>query len=165
MAFGKALELNPESRKTTLEMSDHLMVMEYYEQAEDILMSYLLVNPNDAPILLALAGVQEVAGAPEAAEETLLQLMDMSEENDAETTQKLVAVQVSLDKFADALANADNLLEQDPANIEVRRLRVEALTALGEDDEAEAELDRIRRLEPAESSEEGAAAEFASAAP
>ncbi len=165
IAFGRALELNPESRKTTLEMSDHLMVMEYYEQAEQILMSYLLVKPNDGSILLALAGVQEAAGAPEAAEETLLQLMDMSEEDDAETTQKLVAVQVSLDKFADALANADNLLEQDPANIEVRRLRVEALTALGEDEEAEAELDRIRRLEPAESTEESAAAEFASAAP
>lgn len=165
IAFGRALELNPESRKTTLEMSDHLMVMEYYEQAEQILMGYLLVKPNDGSILLALAGVQEAAGAPEAAEETLLQLMDMSEEDDAETTQKLVAVQVSLDKFADALANADNLLEQDPANIEVRRLRVEALTALGEDEEAEAELDRIRRLEPAESTEESAAAEFASAAP
>ena len=165
IAFGRALELNPESRKTTLEMSDHLMVMEYYEQAEQILMSYLLVKPNDGSILLALAGVQEAAGAPEAAEETLLQLMDMSEEDDAETTQKLVAVQVSLDKFADALANADNLLEQDPANIEVRRLRVEALTALGEDEEAEAELDRIRRLEPAENTEESAAAEFASAAP
>ncbi|MHA7857375.1 MAG: tetratricopeptide repeat protein [Henriciella sp.] len=165
IAFGRALELNPESRKTTLEMSDHLMVMEYYEQAEQILMGYLLVKPNDGSILLALAGVQEAAGAPEAAEETLLQLMDMSEEDDAETTQKLVAVQVSLDKFADALANADNLLEQDPANIEVRRLRVEALTALGEDEEAEAELDRIRRLEPAENTEESAAAEFASAAP
>ncbi|NQY38533.1 MAG: tetratricopeptide repeat protein [Henriciella sp.] len=165
MAFGKALELNPESRKTTLEMSDHLMVMEFYEQAEEILMSYLLVNPNDAPILLALAGVQEAAGAPEAAEETLLQLMDMSEEDDAETTQKLVAVQVSLDKFADALANADNLLEQDPANIEVRRLRVEALTALGEDEEAEAELDRIRRLEPTETTEEATATEFAASAP
>ena len=165
MAFGKALELNPESRKTTLEMSDHLMVMEYYEQAEEILMGYLLVNPNDAPILLALAGVQEAAGAPEAAEETLLQLMDMSEEDDAETTQTLVAVQVSLDKFADALANADNLLEQDPANIEVRRLRVEALTALGEDEEAEAELDRIRRLEPAETTEEATATEFAASAP
>lgn len=165
MAFGKALELNPDSRKISLEMSEHLMVMEYYEQAEDILVSYLLLYPNDAAILLALASVHEAAGAPEAAEETLLQLMDMSEEDDAETTQKLVAVQVSLDKFADALANADSLLEQDPANIEVRRLRVEALTALGEDDEADAELDRIRRLEPAETTEEAAAAEFASAAP
>ncbi|MFN3213203.1 MAG: tetratricopeptide repeat protein [Henriciella sp.] len=163
MAFGKALELNPESRKTTLEISDHLMVMEYYDQAEEILMSYLLLKPNDAPILLALASVQEAAGAPEDAETTLLQLMDMSEEDDAETTQKLVAVQVSLEKYADALSNADNLLEQDPANTDVRRLRVEALVALDEDEEADAELDRIRRLEPAESSENGASEEFASA--
>ena len=165
IAFGKALELNPESRKTTLEMSDHLMRTEYYQQAEEILMSFLLLQPNDAQVLLALAGVQEAAGEPDAAEETLLQLMDMSEEDDAETTQKLVAVQVTLEKFPDALANADSLLEQDPANIAVRRLRVEALTALGEDDEAEAELDRIRRLEPADTAEEGASTEFASAAP
>ena len=137
-------------------MSDHLTVMDYHEQAEEILMSFLLVNPNDALVLFALAGVQEAAGAPEAAEETLLQLMDMSEENDAETTQKLVAVQVTLEKFPEALANADSLLEQDPANIDVRRLRVEALTALGEDEEVEAELDRIRRLEPAETTEDGA---------
>ena len=168
MAFGKALELNPESRKITLEMSEHLTIMEYYEQAEEVLMSFLLVNPNDALVLFALARVQEAAGAPEAAEETLLQLMDMSEENDAETTQKLVAVQVTLEKFPEALANADSLLEQDPANIDVRRLRVEALMALGEDEEAEAELDRIRRLEPAETpetgaSEDGASETFASA--
>ena len=165
IAFGKALELNPESRKTTLEMSDHLMRTEYYQQAEEILMSFLLLQPNDAQVLLALAGVQEAAGEPDAAEETLLQLMDMSEEDAAEPTQKLVAVQVTLEKFPDALANADSLLEQDPANIAVRRLRVEALTALGEDDEAEAELDRIRRLEPADTAEEGASTEFASAAP
>ena len=72
-------------------------------------------------------------------------------------------MQVSLEKYDDALTNADNLLEQDPANIEVRRLRVEALVALDEDEEADAELDRIRRLEPADSLENGASEEFASA--
>lgn len=164
-AFSKALELNPESRKTTLEIGTHLVTMEYYDQAEQLLMGYLLLKPNDATVLIAMAEIHEAAGAPEKAEETLLQLMDMSEEDNAETTQKLVAVQVALGKHADALANADNLLEQDPANIPVRRLRVEALTELGEDAEAEAELDRISRLEPADEVEDGASAEFASAAP
>lgn len=164
-AFQQALYLNPESRKTTLELSDHLLTMELYEEAEEALIAYMDLRPNDASVLIALARNYASAGNPEQAEETLLQLMAMSEESDPETTEQLVAVQVTLNKFSDALTNADNLLEQDPANISVRRLRVKALTELGRDDEADEELDRIKRLEPEAESEDAAGKEFASAAP
>lgn len=164
-AFQSALELNPESRKITLEQSDHLLKMEAYEQAEQVLASYSELKPNDASILAALAGVHEAAGNPEKAEETLIQLTQMSEENDAEITQQLVAVQVSLEKFADALENADNLLEQDPANISVRELRVQALLELGQEDEAQAEIDRIRRLTPTDEADDGSDTEIPSIAP
>lgn len=164
-AFQQALYLNPESRKTTLELSDHLLAMQRYEESEEALIAYLDLRPNDASILIALARNYAGAGNPEQAEETLLQLMGMSEESDPETTEQLVSVQVTLDKYADALANADNLLEQDPANIPVRRLRVKALTELGRDEEAEEELDRIKRLEPEADAEDTTETEFASAAP
>lgn len=164
-AFQDSLALNPESRKITLEMTDHLMAMEAHEQAEAALLAYLEQRPNDASVLIALARNYAAAGAPEDAEETLLQLMSMSEEADPETTEQLVAVQVSLEKYPEALANADNLLERDPANISVRRMRVEALTELGRDAEAEEELDRIKRLEPEANAEDATSTEFASAAP
>ena len=168
VAFGEALKLNPESRKITLEMSTHLQTMEQFEASEQVLVGYLALTPNDASALSALAGVYEAAGNPEKAEETLLQLMDMNEDIDAEITQQLISVQVSLDKYSDALANADALLEQDPANISVRHSRVEALEALGDEDEAEAERERIERLMPepvVEASAEPGATEFATAAP
>lgn len=164
-AFQSALELNPESRKIALELSDHLTQMEAFEHAEQVLDSYLALKPNDASILTALARIHAAAGNPEKAEDTLLRLMDMSEENDAEITQQLVTVQVSLEKFADALENADNLLEQDPANISVRELRVEALMELGQEDEAQAEIDRIRRLTPTDEQDAGTETEIASIAP
>ncbi len=164
-AFQQAQLLNPDSRKITFELADHLMGMEAYEQAEEALLAYLERRPNDAIVLTALARTYAEAGHPEQAEETLLQLMSMSEEADPETTEQLVTVQVSLEKFADALTNADNLLERDPANIPVRRMRVVALTELGRDDEAEEELDRIKRLEPEAEIDEAASADFASAAP
>ena len=165
IAFQSALNLNPESRKITLEMSDHLARMEAYEDAEQLLNGYAALKPNDATVLMALARIHEAAGDPEKAEDTLLQLMDMSEENDAELTQQLVSVQVSLKKFADALENADNLLEQDPANVAVRELRVEALIQLDREDEAQEERDRIQRLTPAGDGDAGETTELASAAP
>ena len=167
VAFQKALELNPESRKITLEFSDHLVQSELYAQAETLLTGFLVVKPNDATVLMALAGVYAEAGNPERAEETLLQLMEMSDEEDTETIQNLVAVQVSLEKYEDALGNADNLLDQDPANVPVRRLRVEALAQLGRDDEAAEEAERIQRLMPASDAEPSSAAEIVpgSAAP
>ena len=168
VAFGEALKLNPESRKITLEMSAHLQTMEQFEASEQVLVGYLALTPNDASALSALAGVYEASGNPEKAEETLLQLMDMNEDIDAEITQQLINVQVSLDKYADALANADALLEQDPANVSVRHSRVEALEALGDEDEAEAERERIERLMPEpviEASAEPGTTEFAAAAP
>lgn len=165
VAFQSALNLNPESRKITLEMSDHLSRMEAYEDAEQLLNGYAALKPNDATVLMALARIHEAAGDPEKAENTLLQLMEMSEENDAELTQQLVSVQVSLEKFADALENADNLLEQDPANIAVRELRVEALLQLDREDEAQEERDRIQRLTPAGEGDASETTELASAAP
>ena len=122
--------------------------MEEFDAAEQLLSAYVALNPVDAPVLTALARVYEVSGNPEKAEETLLQLMDMNEENDAEITEQLLAVQVTLEKYSDALTFADDLLEQTPANVAVRRLRVQALTELGEEEEAAAELDRIQRLLP-----------------
>lgn len=165
IAFQTALNLNPESRKITLELSDHLSRMEAYDDAEQLLTGYAALKPNDATVLMALARIHEAAGAPDKAEETLLQLMEMSEENDAELTQQLVSVQVSLEKFADALENADNLLEQDPANIAVRELRVEALVQLDREQDAQEERDRIRRLTPATADEQVETTELASAAP
>jgi len=165
VSFEKALELNPESRKITLELSEHLLVMELYEEAESVLVGYMELRPNDPSVLIQLARNYAGAGEPEKAEETLLQLMSMSEESDPETTEQLVAVQVTLEKYEDALANADNLLEQDPANIPVRRQRVKALLELDRDAEAEEELDRIKRLEPMDEAEEGSGTDFASAAP
>ena len=166
LAFQSALNLNPESRKITLELSDHLSRMEAYGDAETLLNGYAALKPNDATVLMALARIHEAAGEPEKAEETLLQLMDMSEENDAELTQQLVSVQVSLEKYADALENADNLLEQDPANIAVRELRVDALMELDREDEAEEERERIGKLQPElAATGEPAATEFAEAAP
>ena len=164
-SFQAALQLNPESRKITLELSDQLLAMELYEDAEEALLAYMELRPNDASVLIALARNYAGAGNPEKAEETLLQLMSMSEESDPDTTEQLVAVQVTLEKYADALTNADNLLEQDPANITVRRLRVRALQELDRDAEAEEELDRIKRLEPADEADDGAGTDFASAAP
>jgi len=125
-----------------------LQLMEQFEPAEQVLAGYLVLNPNDAQILTALARVYEGAGDLEESEETLLQLMEMNEDNDFETIQQLVTVQVALEKYEDALGYVDSLIEQDPANIPARRLRVEALTQLGNDTEAAAELDRIQRLEP-----------------
>lgn len=165
LAFQSALNLNPESRKITLELSDHLVRMEAYSDAEQLLNGYAALKPNDATVLMALARIHEAAGEPEKAEETLLQLMDMSEENDAELTQQLVSVQVALEKFSDALENADNLLEQDPANIAVRELRVVALTELDQEDEAQEERDRIRRLTPADETDAAEPTELASVAP
>ena len=166
-AFQSALALNPESRKITLELSEHLNAMEAFDEAEQTLVAYSQLKPNDITVLMALARVYESSGDPEKAEETLLQLMTMSEEGDAELIQQLVAVQVALEKYADALENADNLLEQDPANVPVRELRVLALLELGEEDEAQAERDRIRRLQPeAEvATTDATATEFAEAAP
>ncbi|MEO1321810.1 MAG: tetratricopeptide repeat protein [Pseudomonadota bacterium] len=164
-AYRSALELNPESRKITLELSDHLVRMEFFDEAEAILTGYSSVNADDASVLMALARVYEASGDPEKAEETLLQLMSVGDENDAEIIQQLVGVQVSLEKFEDALETADNLLEQDPANISVRELRVEALQALDRDAEAEEELDRIRRLTPESQETDTELAELTSVAP
>ncbi|MEL7283618.1 MAG: tetratricopeptide repeat protein, partial [Pseudomonadota bacterium] len=133
--------------------------------AEAILTGYSSVNADDASVLMALARVYEASGDPEKAEETLLQLMSVGDENDAEIIQQLVGVQVSLEKFEDALETADNLLEQDPANISVRELRVEALQALDRDAEAEEELDRIRRLTPESQETDTELAELTSVAP
>ena len=163
-AYNQALELNPESRKITLELSEHLLKLDSYEAAETQLTSFLALNPNDASVLSALARLYAQAGKPEKAEETLLQLMTMNEDDDAEIMEELVAMQVVLEKYEDALANADILLEQDPANITVRTLRVRVLTALERPEEAEAEAERIRKLTPA-SDAEGGATELASAAP
>ncbi|MEM6554667.1 MAG: tetratricopeptide repeat protein, partial [Pseudomonadota bacterium] len=144
----------------------HLSRMEAYGDAETLLNGYAALKPNDATVLMALARIHEAAGEPEKAEETLLQLMDMSEENDAELTQQLVSVQVSLEKYADALENADSLLEQDPANIAVRELRVDALMELDREDEAQEERERISKLQPElATSGEPAATDFAEAAP
>jgi len=123
------------------------------------------LRPNDASVLIALARNYAAAGNPEAAEETLLQLMSMSEEADPETTEQLVAVQMLLQKYPDALTNVDLLLERDPANIAARRMRVEALTQLGRDAEADEELDRIQRLEPEANGDDAPGTDFASAAP
>lgn len=164
-AFRAALELNPESRKITLELSEHLAKMESYEAAEQVLVAYAALKPNDASALTELARIQSVSGNPDKAEETLLQLTSMSDEDDAETIQQLVSVQVALEKYADALQNADTLLEQDPANIAIRDLRVQALLKLGDEEEAEAEMERIRKLTPADSSDDGDATELASIAP
>jgi tetratricopeptide (TPR) repeat protein len=164
-AYRSALELNPESRKITLELSDHLAKMESFDEAEAVLTGYSAVKADDASVLMALARVYEASGDPEKAEETLLQLMSVGDENDAEIIQQLVGVQVSLDKFEDALETADNLLEQDPANISVRELRVEALQALDRDAEAEEELDRIRRLTPESQDTDTELAELTSVAP
>lgn len=167
-AFAKALELNPESRKITLELSEHLQSLERYEPAEQVLTGYLVLKPTDAPILSALARVHAVSGDLAKAEETLLQLMDLNEDIDAEITRQLIDVQVGLEKYDEALGLADRLIEQDPANIPVRRLRVAALSELGETQEAAAEQDRIRRLMPdtggSETAELGVS-EFASSAP
>ena len=167
IAFQSSLALNPESRKTTLELSEHLSKMEAFGEAEQVLNAYSDLKPNDATVLMALARIYEASGDPEKAEETLLQLMTMSEEGDAALIQQLVAVQVSLEKYADALENADNLLEQDPANVAVRELRVIALVELGEEDEAQAERDRIARLQPEEepAATEATSTDFAEAAP
>ena len=170
LAFARALQLNTESRKISLEMSAHLQTMEEFDAAEQVLVGFLALNPNDAASLSALAGVYEGAGDPEKAEETLLQLMDMNEDIDAEITQQLIHVQVSLEKFAEALSYADAFLEQDPANIAVRLLRGEALTDLGDETEADAERDRIARLMPEPEAEAEAAlpagpTAFADAAP
>lgn len=164
-AFQQALLLNPESRKITFELADHLMAMEAYDQAEQTLLAYMELRPNDASVLMALARNYATTGNPARAEETLLQLMSMSEEADPETVAQLVAVQIALNKHADALSNADNLLERDPANITVRRMRVEALTKLGRNQEADEERDRIQRLEPDTAGDDAARSEFASAAP
>ena len=164
-AFERALELNPESRKTTLEFSTYLAQQELFSEAENLLVAYLDQKPTDGSVLTALANVYASAGDLEEAETTLLRLMDLSEDADAETTEQLVSVQVSLEKYADALSNADNLLDQDPANISVRYLRVEALTALNREEEADAERDRIQRLMPESETDESASAEFAAAAP
>ncbi|MEO1553868.1 MAG: tetratricopeptide repeat protein [Pseudomonadota bacterium] len=157
-AFQKALELNPESRKITLEFAEQLTRLKLYERAELLLSGYLLQHETDAPVLTALANVYVAAGEPAKAEDALLQLVEMSEEDDAAVTQRLVAVQVVLEKYNDALENADNLLDQDPANIVVRRLRVSALTELGREEDAAAEEERIMRLMPAETEESGAVA-------
>ena len=162
-AFQKALELNPESRKITLEFSNHLAQLEDFEGAEALLTSYFELNPNDPSMLVALSNVYVAAGDPEKAEETLLQLTKSSEEQVPETIQSLVAVQVSLEKYEAALENADNLLDQDPANIEVRRLRVEALTQLDRDEEAVEEQERIQRLMPSTDAETPSTAEIVSA--
>lgn len=158
MAFQKALELNPESRKITLEYAEQLARQNFHDRAESLLSSYLVQNEGDAAVLTALANVFVAAGQPAKAEEALLELVAMSEENDADITQRLVAVQVSLEKYTDALENADNLLDQDPANIAVRELRVAALTELGRDEEAAEEEERIQRLRPNETDEAGAGA-------
>lgn len=165
VAYQSALQLNPESRKITLELSDHLTKMEAFEDAEAVLTAYSALNADDASVLMALARVYETSGDPEKAEETLLQLMSVGDQNDAEIIEQLVGVQVSLEKYEDALETADNLLEQDPANISVRELRVEALQALDRDAEAEEELDRIRRLTPESQSDETELAELTSVAP
>lgn len=165
VAFERALELNRESRKTTLEFSTYLAQQELFSEAENLLVAYLDQKPTDGSVLTALANVYASAGDLEEAETTLLRLMDLSEDADAETTEQLVSVQVSLEKYADALSNADNLLDQDPANISVRYLRVEALTALDREEEADAERDRIQRLMPESETDESASAEFAAAAP
>ena len=164
-AFQQALSLNPESRKITFELADHLMSIEDFDQAEATLLAYMEMRPNDASVLMALARNYAITGNPNKAEETLLQLMSMSEAADPETIVQLVAVQISLEKFTDALSNADNLLERDPANITARRMRVEALTELGRDAEATEELDRIKRLEPEASADEAPGTDFAAAAP
>ena len=167
-AFIKALELNPESRKITLELSGHLQSLERFEPAEQVLAGYLVLKPNDAPVLSALAGVHAASGDLEKAEETLLQLMDLNEDIDIEITRQLMDVQIGLEQYDEALTLADRLIEQDPANIQVRRLRVQALIEVGEAEEAEAEQDRIARLMPetggSETSETGVS-EFASPAP
>lgn len=164
-AYRSALDLNPESRKITLELSDHLTKMESFDEAEAVLTGYSALNADDASVLMALARVYEASGDPEKAEETLLQLMNVGDENDAEIIEQLVGVQVSLEKFEDALETADNLLEQDPANVSVRELRVEALQALDRDAEAEEELDRIRRLTPESQDGDTELAELTSVAP
>lgn len=164
-AFTTAASLNPESRKIAIEFSQHLSNMEAFEAAEQVLVEFSSRKPNDVSILIELARIHVAAGVPEKAEETLLQLLTMSEEDDAELIEQLVAVQVALEKYPEALVNADNLLEQDPANIGVRELRVAALLSLGMDEEAEAESDRIRRLTPASETGEPAATEIAAVAP
>lgn len=148
VAFQKALMLNPESRKTTLEYTEQLSKRGLFDEAETLLTAYLDADPNEAPVLAALADIYVETGKPAKAEDALLDLMEMNEEEDPETVQRLVAVQVALENYNDALTNADNLLEQDPANIAVRRLRVEALTKLGRAEEAKAERGRIQRLMP-----------------
>lgn len=164
-AFEQALALNPESRKITFELADHLIAMEEFERAEETLLAYMEMRPNDASVLTALARNYAATGDPEKAEETLLQLMSMSEEADPETVVQLISVQTDLSKFSDALSNADNLLERDPANIPARRMRVAILTELGRDTDAEEELDRIKRLEPEANGDDASGAEFAAAAP
>ncbi len=162
-AFQVALALNPESRKISFELADHLMAMEDFAEAEATLLTYMAMRPNDASVLTALARNYAAAGKPEKAEETLQELMSMSEAAEPETVAQLVAVQIALEKYTEALSNADNLLERDPANIKVRRMRVETLTELGRDAEADEELDRIKRLEPETSTDEAAKPDFASA--
>lgn len=147
-AFQKALMLNPGSRKTTLEYTDQLARVGLFDEAETLLTAYIEADSNEAPVLAALADIYVETGKPAKAENALLELIALNEEEDPETIQRLVAVQVSLEKYSDALANADNLLEQDPANIAVRRLRVEALTELGRSEEASEEQGRIQRLMP-----------------
>ncbi|MEL6227338.1 MAG: tetratricopeptide repeat protein [Pseudomonadota bacterium] len=164
-AYRSALELNPESRKITLELSDHLTKVDAFEEAETVLTGYSALKPDDASVLMALARVHEAAGDPEKAEETLLQLMSVGDANDAEIIHQLVGVQVTLEKYEDALDAADDLLEQDPANISVRELRVRALQALDRDAEADEELDRIRRLTPESQGEDTELADLASVAP
>ncbi|MEL7040531.1 MAG: tetratricopeptide repeat protein [Pseudomonadota bacterium] len=165
-AFQRALELNPESRKISLELSDYLLETEQFEAAETVLAAYAALNPNDILALTSLVQVYEAAGELQKAEETLLQLTRSSEEN-TETAQLLVAVQVSLEKYADALETADNLLDREPANTAVRKLRVQALEALDQPEEAAKERDRIRRLEPdavSDRPEIASSTEFADAA-
>lgn len=164
-AFRQAQTLNPESRKITYELADHLMALEAFEQAEETLLAYMDMRPNDASVLMALARNYALTGDPEKAEDTLLELMSMSEDAEPETVEQLVAVQITLEKYTEALSNADNLLERDPANIAVRRLRIKALTELNRNAEADAERDRIRRLEPEARKDDATKTETASTAP
>lgn len=66
------------------ELSDYLLVMQWYEEFEEVFIVYLDLCLNDVLILIVLVWNYVGVGNFEQVEEIFLQLMGMSEESDLE---------------------------------------------------------------------------------
>jgi len=120
-----------------------------YDEAEDLLLQILDINPEAVTALSALAQLYQEANKPEKAVEYANRYLAKRpvSPRPAVIGAKVKAL-VDLGRRDDAIEVYDSVLRTDPKNISIWKSKIKTLIAIGENERAEEVCDEALRLNP-----------------